>query len=82
MGEKGASTSNILLQIMGDNLRPIKIYDPERGRFINLAGMINRLGMQAVAKKYKVTESAVWKWKKGIRNPSKRTLSKTWKELF
>lgn len=60
----------------------IKIYDPKRGRYVNLESLINKLGMRAVARKYKVTESAVWKWRKGMRRPAKRTLSRTWKELF
>ena len=59
------------------------IYDPEARKRVSLESLITRLGVQAVAKKYKVTAWAVIKWRSGLRRPAKKTLAKLLgKELF
>lgn len=59
-----------------------KIYDPLTGKRFSLEGLISRLGTLAVAKKYGVSESTVYKWKRGLHKPSRHTLSKTLKGFF
>jgi len=59
-----------------------KIYDPESGRTLSLESVISKLGTMAIAKKYGVAESTVYKWRKGIHKPSHKTLSKSLKGFF
>lgn len=63
--------------------RKIKsIYDPETGRSWPISRLIEKLGVQALARKYRVTESTVRKWKRGIHTPSRHTLVKSEQQLF
>ncbi|MCM8775009.1 MAG: hypothetical protein NC930_01450 [Candidatus Omnitrophica bacterium] len=59
-----------------------KIYDPERGRVLPLERLIERLGILAVAHKFNVDESTVYKWRRGVHRPSRKTLTKAQKQLF
>lgn len=60
----------------------MKIYDPQTGKSFDLQAAIIRLGTQAVARKYGVSESTVYKWRKGLHRPSAESLSKASKTLF
>ena len=60
----------------------VKIYDAERGKTFNLDALIRKLGTQAVAKRYGVTESTVKKWSRALHKPSRRTLIRPMKPLF
>jgi len=62
--------------------KPLKIYDPVTGKRYSVPAMIEKLGVRALAKKYRVSESTVLKWKYGIHHPAKRTITKSMKELF
>jgi len=59
-----------------------KIYDPETGGILRLEKLIFKLGIEAVARKYKVCESTVRKWRRGVHKPSTETISKSLKKLF
>lgn len=59
-----------------------KIYDPESGKAYQLDHLITRLGIQAICQKYGVSESTVYKWKRGLHRPSLNTLSKSSRKLF
>ncbi len=60
----------------------VKIYDPETGKTVRLDALIMKLGLEAVARKYRVTRSAVQKWRFRIHKPALRTLDKSSKKLF
>ena len=60
----------------------LKIHESEGKRPVNIESLIIRLGVQALAEKFKVSESTVHKWRRGIHKPSRKTLSRLWKELF
>ena len=62
--------------------KTIRIYDPETGRLSSVEGLILKLGLRAVARKYKVSELAVRKWRNGTRRPSPHTLERAMKQLF
>lgn len=59
-----------------------KIYDPETGRLQDLEKFIIKLGTQAIAKKYRVSLATVYKWRRGLHNPGKRTIARSSKQLF
>jgi len=48
----------------------------------DLEHYINKLGVTALAQKYEVTESTVYKWKRGLHKPSLQTLDKSSKKLL
>ncbi|HNV87119.1 MAG TPA: helix-turn-helix transcriptional regulator [Candidatus Omnitrophota bacterium] len=59
-----------------------RIYDPETGGILKLERLILKLGIEAVARKYKVCESTVRKWRKGLHKPSPETIAKSLEKLF
>lgn len=59
-----------------------KVYDPDTGRPVTLDRLITRLGIMAVAKKYGVTESCVYKWLRGKHRPSFHTVTRSIKKLI
>ncbi len=59
-----------------------KIYDPDTGRLLDLEKLIVRLGTLAIAKKYRVSPATVYKWRRGLHNPAKRTITRSSKQLF
>ena len=59
-----------------------KIYDPGSGRSVKLEKLIEKLGTLAVAEKYGVTLSTVYKWKKGLHRPSLHTITKSSKKFL
>ena len=66
----------------GDSPKSVRIADPEHNRPVDVGKLIVKLGIREVAKRYRVRESTVRKWLKGIHHPSRKTISRSWKELF
>lgn len=64
------------------NASDYKIYDSLTGRLQPVSRLIEKLGIMAVAQKYRVSESTVRKWRRGIHHPAKRTVTKSMRELF
>lgn len=60
----------------------LRIFDPETGKPGRVDTLVKKLGMLAVARKYKVTLSTVRRWLRGKTHPSKRSLSRGEKQLF
>lgn len=60
----------------------IKIYDPGTGRAVSLVGLIEKLGTLAVAERYGVKPSTVYRWKKGLHRPARYTITKSSKKFF
>jgi len=66
----------------GKSLKSPKIYHTDSGRVVPLERLIITLGIRAVAKEYRVSESTVNKWRMGIHKPSLKTLARSMKHLF
>lgn len=60
----------------------LRIYDPETGAKPILEKLIFRLGIEAAAKKFKVSTSTMRKWLKGTRKPAATTLTRSLKKFI
>ena len=62
--------------------KAVRIYNPETGKTLNLGNLITKLGIQAVARKYRVSFSTVEKWRRALHRPARKTLARSLKKLL